>query len=404
MALPWHDPQFWLVTGVVAAIALLAARRIARSLGSESEAPCASCPKVVLNVPAPAAKRARLPVVALALVLVPFAAAAESVERRVSAMGTTLGLAVEVASDRGAALELAEAMIREVEATEAALSTWRHDSALAALNRAPVGRWTAWASPRLARAVGSARACSERTGGAFDLTVGPLVAAWGLRDGGRVPKEEELALARSRVDWRALRARDEEGGFLKRQELIVEEGGFGKGAALDFALAVADGAAASGRGGRVRLDFGGQIAWTNAIGETVIFLADPRDRARPVLELALVSSRGSVSTSANSPAVRQATGSAIGHLIDPKSGRPAPDFGSATVVSRAATTADCLSTGLFVMGPDAGVRFLAAEGHRDEAVFLIVEGDRLRARLSPGLAGRARSLVEGVEIEIANGS
>ena len=44
-SIPLDDPQFWLVTLVVAAAAFLAGRKIARSVRSESERPCASCPK-----------------------------------------------------------------------------------------------------------------------------------------------------------------------------------------------------------------------------------------------------------------------------------------------------------------------------------------------------------------------
>ena len=51
VALPLADPQFWLVTALVALVALLAGRRVRNALRAESERPCANCPKVVEKRP-----------------------------------------------------------------------------------------------------------------------------------------------------------------------------------------------------------------------------------------------------------------------------------------------------------------------------------------------------------------
>lgn len=394
-SLPLGDPQFWLVTALVALVAVFAGRRIRRSLRSEAETPCASCPKAVAPEAANGT-RGRLRVVpVLLLASLPGAASAATVERTVTAMGTTLRVEVEIATDRATALAATEAMIRAVEATEAALSTWRDDSELAALNRAPVGEWLPAPSSALAGALAGALRCAEWTGGAFDPTVGALVEAWGLRRGGRVPGEREIEAARARVAWRALEWPDRPDRFRKTSDVVIEEGGFGKGAALDAALAVAESAHRAGEIGFARLDFGGQVAWANATRTTTIELADPRDRHRPVLELVLAPGRGSLSTSGNSER-RNAAG--VGHLLDPRTGRPAADFGSASAIESSALAADCLSTGYFVLGPAGGAALFDRErGH--EAVFLVVEGETLRALVSPGLATRVRALDPRVGIE-----
>jgi thiamine biosynthesis lipoprotein len=394
VSLPLTDPQFWLVTTAVAVVAVYAARRIRRALRAESESACASCPKVAAAAPAET-ERPRLRVLpALLAALAAGAAHAASVERTVAAMGTTLSVDVEIATDRAAALAAAEEMIRAVEATEARLSTWRDDSELAAFNRAPVGSWSSWPSPALARDLRGAWVCSEETFGAFDLTVGPLVEAWGLRRVGRVPAERELAEAAARVGWRAIAWRERPPGFLKRTDLVVEEGGFGKGAALDAALAVAESAHARGSVGEVRLDLGGQLAWANAARPFTVELADPRDRTRGVLALDVRSARGSLSTSSNS----ERRGAPVGHLLDPRSGRPAADFGSATSLETRSLDADCLSTALFVLGPAEGRRLLAPHG-KHEGVLLVVAGERLRALVSRGLAARVHALAGDVDVE-----
>ena len=108
--------------------------------------------------------------------------AAPTVERRVMLMGTSLEIAVE-AADRAAGLAASERAVAALEAAEARLSTWRDDTELARLNRAPVGEPAAL-SPALARDLAAARRCWQETEGAFDPGVGALVRAWGLRTGG----------------------------------------------------------------------------------------------------------------------------------------------------------------------------------------------------------------------------
>jgi thiamine biosynthesis lipoprotein len=397
VSLPLADPQFWIVTAAVAVVALFAARRIRRSLKSESESACASCPKVVAAAPS-SAERPRLRVVpVLFAALAAGAAHGATVERTVAAMGTTVTVEVEIATDRATALAVAEAMIREVEATEAALSTWRDDSELAAFNRAPVGDWLPEPSPLVARALFESWLCAEETAGAFDPTVAPLVEAWGLRHGGRVPSATELATAHARVDWRALGFTNHPNRVRKGKAIAIEEGGFGKGAALDAALEVAERAHAAGAIGYVHLDFGGQLAWANTLRPLTVELVDPRDRTRPVLEITLRPGRGSLSTSSNGG---RRTASGFGHLLDPRTGRPAADFGSASALDSSALRADCLSTGLFVLGPVEGAKLFTDWNRWHEGIFLVAEGDRLRALVSPYLEGRVRPLDPRVVVEI----
>jgi len=105
------------------------------------------------------------------------------VERRLSAMGTWLDIEV-VAADRPLALAASERAVRALETCEARLSTWQEDSELAHLNRAAVGEVVTLSS-ELAADLGRARDFWRATEGAFDPGLAALVAAWGLRSGGR---------------------------------------------------------------------------------------------------------------------------------------------------------------------------------------------------------------------------
>src|SRR5450756_2796971 len=103
----------------------------------------------------------------------------ETIIRHLAAMGTALSLTVS-APTRDAALRASEAGVREIERIEALLSTWRDDTPLARVNTAPVGT-TQPIPAELGEILGRGFAWSERTGGAFDPTVLPLVRVWGLR-------------------------------------------------------------------------------------------------------------------------------------------------------------------------------------------------------------------------------
>ncbi len=325
------------------------------------------------------------------------------IERRVAVMGTTLK--VEVSGlDRPSALTLAERLIRAVADAEARLSTWRDESELQTLNHAAVGDSVPLSRPTW-EALDRAFAWCRASEGTFDPTVAPLVRAWGLRSGGRQPLPEEIRAALARTGAQGIELTRAPLGARKYVEREIEEGGFGKGAALDEALALV-GTDPSSAGARlVRLDLGGQLAWKGAEEPVVVELADPRDRARPVAAIELDDTAGSVSTSGNSErGVVTAAGQSIGHLLDPRSGYPAPDFGSVAVFAPSALDADCLSTALFVMGPERGRRFLSERGGGFEAVFLVVEGERLRALGTPGLALRVRALVPDLHIETTGGS
>lgn len=396
MAARLADPQFWIVTAAaVAALAWVVARVVRSARGSASEG-CAKCPQ------SPAAERKRVgrDLLGVALLLVvPASLGAEPLARLVATMGTTLALEVEVADGgRAERLELSERLVAGIEATERELSTWRDDSEIARFNRAPVGADVEFSAGAW-RDLETALACAEESGGTFDPTVAPLVEAWGLRSGGRVPSEAEIAAARAEIGagdrLLALPARR---ALRKLAPVRLEEGGFGKGAALDRALEIARRA-----GGRVLLDLGGQLAWTGRRDPLVVRLADPRDRAREVVELRLDGAEGSLATSGNSERSRAAGGRAIGHLLDPRSGRPAADFGSVAYLGGGAELADCRSTALFVAGPERGLAWLGEPG-RGEAVYLVIAGERLVARASRGLAGRLRPLVPDLDFAIEGDS
>lgn len=273
------------------------------------------------------------------------------VERQTYVMGTVLQASV-AAESREQGIAGLEAAFAEVRRLEGVLSSWRGDSEIGAINGAPAGR-SVRVSPELLGILENASRWSERTQGAFDPAVGALVDAWDLRGEGRHPSDDELARALGSSGLSSFVIDGESGTVTRRgADAWVDTGGFGKGVALDAARAVLvqhDVTAA-------HLDFGGQIL---VFGEPAaprwmwaIAVAHPAERHRPASGLRLAV--GSVATSAQSERYVEAAGERLGHIIDPRSGRPVPAWGSVTVVAADATTADILSTALFVLGPQAG--------------------------------------------------
>jgi thiamine biosynthesis lipoprotein len=274
------------------------------------------------------------------------------IQRELALMGTQLQISI-TAMSRTQALKASEAAVRAMERAENRLSTWRPNSELSAVNRG--GK----PSAKLAAELELATHWAVETDGAFQPRAGALIKAWDLRGKGRIPSTAELELAANdRSQW--------------------EEGAFGKGAALDAALTQLTSSGAT----HAHLNLGGQIAITPG-KSTRIQVSHPGDRQSVAVEFMI--DGGSVATSANSEKVRTIDGLSIGHLLDPRTGRPAPDFGSVTVWAPTAMAADCLSTGLFAMGPDEAMKW-AIQQDQVEVLILIDAPARLLIRATPKLA------------------
>ncbi len=299
------------------------------------------------------------------------------IERERLLMGTSLTVRLR-AESRSAALAVAEAVFEEVARLESVLSSWSSDSELGRVNHAPPLRETV-ASHELTYLLKDAARWAAATGRAFDPGIGPLVDAWGLRTGGRVPSADELeaALAASGIDHFEIRD-----GLARRthESAWIDAGAFGKGAALNAARTVAERAGI--RAGV--LNFGGQLL---LLGQQpslqAIAVADPRNRSRAAATLKV--GGGSVATTSLSEKRFASSGKRFGHILDPRTGRPAPPWGSVTVVDNDAMVADLLATALFVMGPEPGLRW--AERNGVAALFLKTSDGDVEATWTSKLNG-----------------
>ncbi len=303
------------------------------------------------------------------------------IERHLAVMGTTVTISVE-ARDRRTALDASEKALEALQRTERRLSTWRKDTELSRLNEAAVNEPVRLSS-EFALELSHAKRWWKATGGAFDPGIGKLSEIWGLRSGGTKPDRDLLDWAVGLPGLEALGI-DGHTAVRRHPDLNIDEGGFGKGAGLDDAIRVlkdSDATAAT-------INLGGQVALFGA-GRPVRFdVADPSDRQRTALTLTI--DRGALATSGNSERSLVIGERAYSHILDPHSGMPVRDFGSLTVWADDALAADCLSTGLYVLGPERALEW-AAKHEGIEILVLESTGKGLVARATSGLKDRLES-------------
>jgi FAD:protein FMN transferase len=294
-------------------------------------------------------------------------AAVARVTREAWAMGTRVRVQAE-ALERTDAVRASEAVLREVARVERLLSSWDAQSELGRVNAATPGLAVP-VSAELGTLLAEAERWARRTGRAFDPAVGALVDAWGVRGKVKVPASGELAAALAASGQGALTLTD---GRVTRSSprAWIDSGGFGKGAALRSMAQIARDEGVD----RMLVDLGGQLwAEARAGAPWPIDVAHPSGRERPVARLEV---RGvSVATSGSSERP--------GHLLDPRTGRPAAAWGSVTVVNPDPLEADVLSTALYVMGPVEGLAWARAAGVA--ALFLEAGGAGLRATWSEAM-------------------
>lgn len=312
---------------------------------------------------------------------------AAGVERTVLTMGTALHV---TASGRGAE-QAAEHAIHRVQQAERRWSSWLPDSLVSRIH-ALSSQTKVDVDPEFCSGWQEACLWSERTGGAFDPSIGSLVRYWGIgaTNAPATPAPAALEHARSASGLHLLQL---EGQAMHRghPDAQIAEGGFVKGLALDRAIAQAHSAFPHLQG--LTLDFGGQLAWQYAAEDTTdarqSLVADPRDRSQ-VLAAIRLGPAGSLATSGNSERGILIDGQRYSHIVDPRTGATAPDWGSVTVLvlgPGSACAADCLSTALFIHGPVEGLK-LAARLPNVEALFLETTRRGLSWHMTDGMRAR----------------
>lgn len=239
--------------------------------------------------------------------------------------------------------------MREIGRLEALLSRTREESAVSALNRGETVE-DAELSAILTRA---AKLC-KATGGAFDITVAPVVSAWGFtEDEYRVPTQEEITALLTHVGAGGIGSDGE--SVTLAEGVSIDLGGIGKGYASDCTARVFKeenvSCALAALGGNV------YAHGTKSDGSPWrVAVRDPFDASAYIGALSLTDAFAV--TSGGYERYFESGGKTYHHIIDPATGYPAESgLASVTVVCGEGLLADALSTALYVMGEAKAVEF-----------------------------------------------
>jgi FAD:protein FMN transferase len=258
------------------------------------------------------------------------------------------------------------------------MSGWEPDSDLSRFGRSAPGSWSPIPEP-FGRVLAEALRIAELSDGAFDPTMGALVDLWGFGPAGpqaQPPDDAAIADALALAGWGRLGL--EGGRALQPGGLMLDLSGIAKGFAVDD---VAD--ALSEAGVRSFLvEIGGELRGEGAKGDGSpwwVALEQPPGAAFAPLVAALHDL--SIATSGDYRRSFEHDGSRYAHTLDPRTGRPAADLATVSVLHRSCMTADALATAIGVLGPDEGMAFAA---RHEVAAWLVAHGPHGPVeRLSP---------------------
>lgn len=302
------------------------------------------------------------------------------VQRERTLMGTSVAVTV-LSADREAAAHAIDEAFSRMAAVASELTRFDESSPLARLNR--VGRLEV-APVHLRAVLDEASALSNRTEGAFDVTVLPVLRYFeSLRSTQADPDPDRLAALRGRVDYRQL-IMDGAGMQLAHADMAVTLDGIAKGYVVDQGIAVIKehGVEAG------LIDAGGDVqAFSTLAGHRwQVGIVDPQDISRLAVVVPL--ENGSISTSGNYRVFFSANRELF-HLIDPHTGRSPQHYSSLTVLAERSVLADGMSTAASALT----LSELRAQARVQRVAWLAISRDgaeRWRSSDLPLTAGEAR--------------
>jgi thiamine biosynthesis lipoprotein len=287
--------------------------------------------------------------------------------------------------DAGGVAEAHAAVESELGHLVARMSSFEPGSELSRFNRHASERPVA-VSPELAQVLTAARSVSEASDGQFDVTIAPVVDAWGFGPRGMRgrPATDDLARAREAVNWRALELDAARGTLAKgHPRLAIDLSGIAQGHGADRV------AQALERLGFTDylVDICGEMRARGLNGHRQpwrVGIERPDTPTRTAHRIVALD-RGALATSGDYRIYFEQDGKRYSHEIDPRTGAPARHaLASVSVVAADAASADAWATALFVAGPQAGYELAVAQGLA--AYFIERRAGDLAERLTPAFA------------------
>lgn len=214
--------------------------------------------------------------------------------------------------------------------------------------------------PQVFEVIQEALKWAEKTDGKFDITIGAVTNLWQIgSENARVPSKEEIEQALPKIDYKKIQL-DEENQAVKLEEegMALELGGISKGYIADQVRNIFDAHGVT----TAIINLGGNVIvmGTSPANEDGwnVGIQDPDETRGQIVGRRKVID-GAIVTSGIYERFIEEDGVKYHHIIDPKTGYPLDNELSATsIFTKDSTTADALSTSLFLMGLEEGLSFV----------------------------------------------
>ncbi len=255
--------------------------------------------------------------------------------------------------DEQKARQLIERVVSEMQRIDATMSPYIESSELSRINNSAANH-PVKISEELFQLLKKSVRFSEMTKGAFDITFASVGYLYDYRER-KAPSDETIEQRKELINFRSMHFDDSELSVsFTKQGVRIDLGGIAKGHAVDNCISLLEKAGIQNAfvqaGGDSRLlgDKKGRL-WT-------IGIRHPREKDKVLTQVPL--ENVAISTSGDYERFFIDKGERIHHIINPKSGKSASDSISVSIIASDSTTADALSTSVFVLGPEKGLQLI----------------------------------------------
>jgi FAD:protein FMN transferase len=269
-----------------------------------------------------------------------------------------MGTSVEITVSHPAAKQADQAMeaaFQEVERVDFLMSNYRPESEVSRITRS-AGKQEVRVSAETLAVIERALFFSRLSGGAFDITIGPVFRLWNLREG-KIPEQVLVQENLKRVDYRKIRVDSAHSSvFLAEPRMEIDLGAIAKGYAVDRACeslqrkGIENFLVNAGGDLKVRGEKEPGLPW-------VVGIRHPR--LAPEFIAKLRPRNAAVATSGDYEKFFLKEGERYHHILNPLTGKPARECQAVTIMAPSAMDADALATAVFVLGPAKGLSLLA---------------------------------------------
>ncbi|MBU2966543.1 FAD:protein FMN transferase [Amphritea sp. 2_MG-2023] len=263
------------------------------------------------------------------------------------------------------------------------MSTYQDDSELSRINQMPAGE-SVMLSKGLTQVLKQALEISHSSGGAFDVTVGPLVNLWGFGPDGRIiraPADADIQALRQRVGYHYINLSGQK--LTRERNVYIDLSAIAKGYGVDKVAELLETAGITA----YLVEIGGELRarGTKPDGSHwKIAIEAPVSGERQVQRIIKVNNIG-IATSGDYRNYFEEDGIRFSHTINPVTGKPIDHkLASVTVLAKDCATADALATAMMVLGPDKAEAYAEEQGV--EALMIIKSDEGFVEIMTPGFA------------------